>query len=277
MQYRFIYSDNGLLTDYSTQINNYISSPIDLSINHEQDKIFIGSTFPFNSCYFKISTAASGSMSPSVSYWTGSSYQAAIEVIDETEGLTKSGYLTWQINRAKSSWSREDTQDTSGDERVLHLGDVAIYDMYWTMIEFSSSNDVSLDWIGHKFINDNDLKVEYPSLGNTTLLGAISAGKIDWEEQEIRASRIVIEDLINGRVINDQGQIVDRRKLELMTVSKTAELIYQMLGDDYVDQRREAGTEYAKRLKNNHLNVDVTGNADLSIKERGFRQGYFTR
>jgi hypothetical protein len=62
-----------------------------------------------------------------------------------------------------------------------------------------------------------------------------------------------------------------------MTVSKTAELIYTMLGDDYVDQRREANGEYSRRKKLNILNIDSNGDGDLSVKERQNRQGFLYR
>jgi hypothetical protein len=277
MNYRFIYSDNGLLTDYSTPLAVYHSNPIDLEINHEQDCLYVGSPYPFNSIYFKVSTVAASSLAPTIAYWQGSAWQNAIELIDETEGFTQSGYLTWQIHRGKSSWTREDTVDSNLVERVTGLGDVSIYDMYWTKISFGASDDISLKWAGHKFITDNDLKVEYPQFGNTTLLSAIQAGKTDWDEQIVRASKLVIEDLISQRIILSSSQILDRRKLESMTVSKTAEVIYMILGDDYVDQRREASIEYARRLKSNSLNVDIDNNADLSMSERSFRQGYLYR
>jgi hypothetical protein len=275
--HRIIFSDNGLLTDYSTSLVVYHSNAIDLSINHEQDHIYIGSVYPFNSLYFKVSTIASSSIAPTISYWMGSGWQSAIELIDETNGFTGSGYLTWQIHRGKSSWQREDTVDSNEVERVSGLGDVSVYDMYWVKISFGASDDISLKWAGHKFITDNDLKVEYPQFGNSTLLAAIQSGKTDWEEQIVRASKLVIEDLVSQRVILSSSQILDRRKLESMTVSKTAELIYTILGDDYVDQRREASIEYARRLKNNQLNVDINNDADLSVQERSFRQGFIYR
>lgn len=274
---RIIFSDNGSLTDYSTALNNYHSSTTNLIVNHEQDALYVGNAYAFNGFYFKLSTFAESNLGLNCAYWIGTEFQNAIETIDETLGFTTSNYLSFQINRSKPSWKREDTQDGSGNEKVADLGDMAIYDNYWMKITFNSSGTIGLDYVGHKFINDNDLKVEYPSIVNSSLLSAIESGKTNYEEQEIRASRIVIEDLISGRVIKDQGQIIDRKKLELMTVSKTAELIYQMLGDDYVDQRREAASIYAKRLKSNALNVDLNNDGDLSLGERSFRQGYFYR
>jgi hypothetical protein len=277
MNYRFIYSANNVLIDYSKEMSVYHSDAIDLDITHDEDCLYIGSPFPFNSFFIKVSTASTVGINPMVSYWNGSTWGSSIEVIDETLGLKQSGYITFQVDRSKSSWSRDDTQLNGGGERVTGLGDVNIYDMYWAKITFDASDEVSLKWIGHNFITDNDLRVEYPSLLNSTLLGVIQSGKTDWEEQRVRASKLVVEDLTQARIILAQGQIVDRRKLESMTISKTAELIYTMLGDDYVDQRREAGIEYQRRQKQNVLNIDQNGDADLSVSERTVRQGFLYR
>lgn len=59
-----------------------------------------------------------------------------------------------------------------------------------------------------------------------------------------------------------------------MAVARTAELIYTMLGDDYVDQRASASKEYLKRVDGQILFIDTDGNADLSLREEKFRQGF---
>jgi hypothetical protein len=109
------------------------------------------------------------------------------------------------------------------------------------------------------------------------LLASIETGKTSWEEQIVRASRLVIEDLINRKVIKHQSQILDRTKLETATVSKTAEIIYRLLGDDYVDQRAAAAKQYEERISKTQLAVDLNEDGDLSLKESTFHQGFIFR
>ncbi len=274
MNYRVVYSDDGTLSDISLDINNLYGGDSSFAFVAAEDYLFLGSPYPFNSIYFKVKTAAVTTVTPSIDYWNGSEWVSSIEVQDETTGFKKSGYVTWQVNRFKSSWSREDTKHSGGGERVTGLGGVNIYDQYWTRLKLSGDAAFALTWVGHCFITDNDLKTEYPEFKSTTLLGAVESGKTTWEEQIIRASRLVIEDLIQRRIITNQSQILDRRKMESMTVSKTAEIIYNLLGDDYTDQRAAANKEYMRRVDGQILSVDLNNDGDLSLAEGRFRQGY---
>lgn len=278
MNYRTIYSNNAVLTDFSTEMANYYSGDQAFTFVAAEDYIYLGSLYPFNSVYLKFTTPiVSPGVAPSILYWNGSSWEAPVELIDETKSFTQSGYLTWQINRFKSGWNREDTVDSSGNARITGLGGVTIYDQYWARISMASNCSFALSWAGQMFITDNDLKTEFPELKNSSLMAAIETGKTTWEEQIVRASKLVVEDLINRKVITNQNQLLDRRKLESMAVSKTAELIYQMLGDDYTDQRGSANKEYLRRVDQNILNVDANNDGDLSVNESTTRQGYLYR
>jgi hypothetical protein len=277
MDFRFIFSA-GTLYDYSKEMNDYFSSTVSMDIDHTNDYLYIGSHYPFASIYFKVGTPSSLGINPSISYWNGSSWVGAVEVIDETEGFSKSGYISFQIDRFKSSWTRDDTRmGGTTTERIAGLGDLNIYDLYWLRISFDGSDEVGLSWVGHNFITDNDLKVEYPAFNNSTLIAAVESGKTNWESQIVRASRLVVEDLVQKRIIKSQNQIIDRRKLMSMTVAKTAEIIYTILGDDYLDQRREAAAEYSRRSKVSMLNIDENMDGDLDLAERKVRQGYLYR
>lgn len=274
MNYRIVYSNDGVLSDLSLDINNLYGGDSSFAFVAAEDYLFLGSPYPFNSIYFKVKTAAVTTVTPSIDYWNGSEWVSSIEVQDETTGFKKSGYVTWQINRFKSSWSREDTKDSNGSERVTGLGGLNIYDQYWVKLKLSGNAAFDLTWVGHCFITDNDLKTEYPEFKSSTLLGAVESGKTTWEEQIIRASRLVIEDLIQRRIITNQSQILDRRKMESMTVSKTAEIIYNLLGDDYTDQRAAANKEYLRRVDGQILSIDLNNDGDLSLQEGRFRQGF---
>jgi len=275
MNFRFIHDNNGTLADTSVNVNNYYSGTTgSIAFVAADDKLYIGSIQPFNSMYFKLSTAASTDGGISIKYWDGSTtWRSAVEVHDETVGFTSSGYISWQVDR-QYGWSREDTVDGSGAARIAALSSVTIYDMFWAEITFATDETFVLDWIGQIFSNDNELQTEYPELLNTSLLTAIESGKTDYEEQNVRASRILVDDLITKGIIKHQSNILDKDKLTTIAVCKVAELVYNMLGDDYIDQKREARNEYRSRLKKVLFNVDANSDADLSVGERKTKQGF---
>ena len=195
MDYRLIYSDNGTLQDLSASVSSYHVGDSAITFVNNQDAFYLGSSHPFNSIFLKLKVASVAALGVSVEYWTGSEWVSPIELIDETDGLNSSGYLTWQINRFKSSWSRDNTQNSSGVERIVGLGGINIYDKYWCRIKLATSGSFTLSWIGHQFITDNDLYAEYPEFRNTSLKGAVETGKTTWEEQIVVSSRIIIESL----------------------------------------------------------------------------------
>jgi hypothetical protein len=60
-------------------------------------------------------------------------------------------------------------------------------------------------------------------------------------------------------------------------VSKTAELIYSGLGDDYIDQKTAARNEYKSRLKKDIFKTDKNANGILEPFEERVRQGRLHR
>ncbi|MCB0421141.1 MAG: hypothetical protein KDD61_09095 [Bdellovibrionales bacterium] len=276
MNYRLLFSDNGTLTDYSYQLNNYYSGSASLAFVASQDKLYIGSLFPFNSMYFKMATGSGSDAGISIKYWDSSQWRSAVEVIDETSGLQSSGFVTWQVDR-QNGWVGEDTVNGSGVANITELSSVTIYDMHWVQVTLATDVSFDISWIGHIFCNDNDLFTEYPDFNNANLMTAIKAAKTNFEEQEVRASQILVEDLIANGTIKHESQILDRRKLINACVSKSAEIIYGILGDDYIDQKRDAMNEYKSRIKKDLFAFDINKDGDLSEAESTFRQGYVYR
>ena len=73
--------------------------------------------------------------------------------------------------------------------------------------------------------------------------------------------------------------IRDRVKEEFMlaSVQKVAELIYNGMGADYLDQKVSAQAEYKSRLNKSIYRVDTNESAILDIKEDAARSGFLSR
>ena len=276
MDFRLIHSDNAVLSDKSTALNNYYSGAASITFVAADDKLYIGSLHPFNSIYLKLSAGAGSDAGLSVKYWDSSQWRSVVEVIDETSGMQNSGYLSWQVDR-QYGWDRDDTVDANGVANIPALGNVTIYDKFWIEVSMATDVTFTMDWIGQIFSDDNELFTEYPELNNSTLLDIIKTEKTDYEEQNVRASRLLVEDLVARGIIEHQSQILDRTKMTTISVCKAAEIVYTMLGDDYLDQKRAARAEYDKRIKRGLWNVDLNGDGDLSLKETNMKQGFVYR
>jgi len=68
MDFRFLYSDNSVITDYSTDMNNYYGGTATLTFVAADDKLYIGSLHAFNSIYLKPSVMAGSAAGISIKY-----------------------------------------------------------------------------------------------------------------------------------------------------------------------------------------------------------------
>jgi hypothetical protein len=278
---RVIHSDNGTLIDISRKVGKYQSGSHPMTFVAAEDALFIGSLVPFNHLYFKLGTTVNTAASNmSISTWDGSEFKPVVDIQDETETtapLAQSGHLTWTPNRLHS-WHREHTED-NGTERITGLGGITVYDNYWLKITFDADLDAGLEieWLGQLFSDDEMLGAEYPDLVRSNVLTAFKSGKTDWQEQHVKASEIVIQDLVRKGVILEKGQILDRDKLSLASVSKCAEIIFGAFGDDYAEDKIRARNEYEKRLDLSVYHQDADNDAIIDRSEVGTRTGFLDR
>ena len=186
MNNRIIFSDNGSLIDWSVKLNNYFTGHHTFTLNHSEDYIYIGSRLPFNHQYFNLSKFNTNTSVISVQYWEGNEWIECVEVVDETEGFKKSGFIQFTPNK-RYSWCMESTNYES--DIVEGLEDVVIYDRYWVRLKFSATlTETKIDWVGNIFCSDDDIYSEYPDLAKQEVLTSFKSGKCNWEEQRVKAS-----------------------------------------------------------------------------------------
>jgi len=265
---RFFHKDNTLLKDYSTQLENYHANSAVIDYVLTEDALYVGAELPFNSLFFDVKTANDQAANITIQYWDGSAWRDTVETIDESNKLFNSGHITWTTSKSYN-WAKDDT------ERVTDLTSITVYDLYWLKITFSATLNplTELNWIGSKFCDTNDLAGEYSLFSKTNFISAYETGKTDWGKEIVLASRLLIEDLIDRNAIQSGEQLLERRKLKDVCVSKTAEIIFKNLGDDYDDDRKKAKQEYESRLNKKNFSVDLNQNARLDTREKGMVTG----
>ena len=279
MNYRIIHSDNGTLKDLSVNLNKYTSGSEIIPLEVANDYLYVGARFPFNSFYTIVKEVNAIPSTISIEYWDGNEWKSAIEVLDQTEGLAKSGKISF-VPSKQYGWMMDDTvhsNDTT--EEIEGLGNIVIYDHYWIRLKVSATltPTTELSWTGVNFASDADLFLEYPLFDSTSMMNAYKSGKTSWQDQIVTASALVVEDLISKKIIKGQEQILDTDKLRSVTVSKTAQIIYKALGDDYNDEKEAVTKEYYSRLNKSIFHVDENSNARLDERETRLTQGYIYR
>lgn len=257
MQNRILFCNNGTLEDLTEALNNYHDATTSKAWVGNEDALYIGSRFPFAEKYFKV---ANGTGTLTVQYWNDGAFREVVDSQDNTAGFSQAGYLKFTPDR-DYAWTIADTEDMS------ELSDLTIYDMYWIKVTLSADDTIDLDWIGDLFCTEADLESEFPDLSRSEVKTAFKAGKTDWEEQRVKGTGLVIEDLISRDLIQSSSQIFEVERLKHVTVSKSAEVIYSAFGTSYVDDMSRAHKQYAQRLSKVRPRVDADGDGREDLAE----------
>lgn len=257
---RIIYSDNGVLTDYSVKLNDfrYLSGAIPMVAS--EDILYVGSDLPFNHRYIEMGTVNTNSISLLVDLWDGKQWEAAVDIIDQTSGLAQSGHLSWQKSKYEN-WVRDDT------DKVTGLTSIVIYNMYWARIKVSAnlSAGTTLSFMGQKFSDDASLAGYWPELTvANTYLQWPKQPKTTWDEQHYEATEVIIRDLKKKGEIATSAQVLNWELFKEASSHKTAEIIMNSFGKDYVELRDKAAKYYDDALnmfifhtdKNNNTLID---------------------
>lgn len=275
---RIIFSDNGTLIDYTQDLNDFRSGTVALDVVAAQDALYIGSILPFNHLFFEVSTANDQTSAVTIKNWWASNWHDCFDIMDATKTsgktLAQSGVIQWSTDNFKGwdRWSRNDSTN-------LGLQTLNIFDRYWVKIIFSGNlkATTALKYIGHKFSNDTALYGYYPDLNQNALRTAFASGKTSWDEQHYQAASELIDYLNATNVILTKDQLLDSALFEKASIHKTAEIIYQGLGKDYIGHSTRAYNKFKKAMDIKTFRTDKNGDANLTGCEFGHNVGELYR
>lgn len=235
--------------------------------------LYIGAAVPFNALWFEFGSLNSVASTPTVKIWFGNAWTDAVDVIDDTEGMTKTARLSWNTDQFKG-WDRVQSSET-----VSGLSSFKIYWKYWVRLSWSASftAGTTLKYVGQKFSDDDTLFSFYPDLSNTDIMTGFETGKSNWDEQHYMAAEHIIRDLTKRGVIRAAGQIMDWTIFQAASCHKLAEMVYRAFGQPYIDQMAGARKDYEDALDARFLNVDKNLSGSLDQEETAISTGFGTR
>lgn len=273
---RIFFSDNGTINDLSLNLNDFRNGTEVIDYVAAEDYIYIASFLPFNHKQFDVGVVNQTTTAVSVDIWDGSTWNAAVDVIDRTSSggvsLAQDGVISWSTDIDKT-WQRErESVDVTGLSTAP-----AVYDMYWVRLSWSAdfTATMSLKFIGQKFSVDTDLYSYYPDLNSTSIQGAFESGKTDWNDQHYIAAQHIVRDLKKNDSLISADQIMDFDLFEETAVHAVAMIIYWGLGQ--FEMHDKAKAKYEDNLKLGFLNLDMNADGRLEPRERVIRQGFLTR
>jgi hypothetical protein len=275
---RVIFNDNGTLTDVSAAVGDFRTGSLTPVYTTGEDYLYIGSEYPFNHKWIDVGTANAVASTVSVSIWNGSSWVAAVDVMDGTKASTASlsqdGFLRWSIDHLTATWSPEE-QSTN----VTGLTGTYISNFYWVRLSWNATltAGATITYIGNKFSNDDQLFSFYPDLNNADLMTQFEAAKTDWNEQAYAASDALIRELKRRGVIFSRSQVFDYEVLNEPAIHKTAAIIYGGMGPAFTERATAAREAYGKAIDLGYFNVDKDADGVLTPEEKTETTGWLGR
>lgn len=259
--------------DFSPKVNDFRAGTQNFAYT-AGSYLYVGSILPFNNLWFEMGTLNVNATTLTVKIWWGNAWHDAVDVIDETVGLTVNGRIVWNTDRLKG-WDIEQTsEDISGG-----LSSFKIYNHFWVRLDWSAdfSGGSTLKYVGQKFATDAKLYSMYPDLNNTQLLTSFAASKTSWDEQHYMAAEQIVRDLKKADIIKSRSQILDYSLFQDAACHKVAEIAYVALGRPYFDQLQEARKQYKEAMNMKFFGVDLNQNGSLDQVERATSTGFMRR
>lgn len=229
------------------------------------DKLYLGFRKPFASRYFAMDTLNTNPSVLSVKYWDGEAFVSVEDLIDQTRGFTKSGFVAW--TNPDSNWDKK---------AISPISDV---ELYW--IEISVSADMSagtkIQGILNIFCDDELLATYYPDLINDTRW--IPANQTNFLPQYVSAKDEIVTRLRQGQIIQDESQVLDVNTVAVAATHAAAWIIMNPTarGEEDRDNVKEARKAMIDSLSKVNFDFDYNNDGEISESEKGQGFRFFPR
>lgn len=267
---------NPILEDKSKLLTDVMARSL-VFANTSSDYLYIASEVPFNHMFFEVESANAISSSVVIELWDGTDWIQAVDVIDETStngvSLSESGIIRFVRDR-EETWAFE--QDSF---EIPELASTKIYSKYWSRWSWSDdlTGTTELSYIGHRFCDQKDLYLHYPSLDSQTMRDLFETGKSSWARELVKGSEAMVRDLKRRHRLIKPEQILDYGLYADAAAHATAELIFAAQGQGFVDDATRARTAYKKAIDMVYAGIDVNMSGNMERAEHAFRQNWMTR
>lgn len=255
--------------DISTAVNDYRAGTYALNYSNP-NYLYIAANCPFNNLWIELSTPAVDAGKPVIEVWYNGVWSEVVDITDQTNGLTKSGRISWALH-IDNGWDEEQKSEDVG------LLSFQIYNKYWMRIKWPSDFTAGVAYIGQKFSDDNLMSSMYPDLMQSPILSGFKAGKTTWDEQHFMASEAIVKEIKRRNFADHAGQIMDWTVFEEAGAHKVAEIVYQAFGAPYRDHAIEAKKRFQNEINSRFMVLDVDKNGHIEPSEITRKSGFMTR
>jgi len=242
------FSDNGLFTDYSLELENYLQDNAviemvaaeDKMMVAAEDKIFIGYYKPFNTLYIEMSEANTNAGEMSIKYYNGTDF-TAIDSTDKSKQMTRSGFVKWD---KPSDWASS----------LINT-----VDKYW--IEVSASTDFS---VGTSFAGINIVfSDDYDLLEKSSEIARYKGSANSFIAYHQGARNEIVQEIRNSGRYKISGDIkTDLNALDILEPEQLREASkYIALKEIYFDKSDHVDDKYFQK----YIDYDRRAKAAMNV------------
>lgn len=248
-----LHDDNATFTDHSDSAADYIRDEFSLDLIAAEDYLYIGYHKPFNTTFIAMTTPNVNSNTLTAEYHDGSTW-VTVELIDDTKGFTRNGFLMWNKDNMKEV-------TVNGKSK------------FFMRLKPSADHSATVyRGINILFADDNALKQEFSEIDNDTLL---PAGETSHLNRHVGARNTIVQMLRNkGYEKNDTASnklkninafdLHDVEYVRQAAVMLTLSNIFFMLSDNKEDTWWSKYEEYQDKFEESFklIRLPVDSNDD---------------
>lgn len=248
----------GVFTDHSDDACDFSRDDFTATLE-TTDYLYIGFRKAIGGIYVELTTPNTVANSLTVEAYNGSTW-TAIDVRDETKGLTRSGYISVDRNSLKETTVNGSTK-------------------YWVRLKPSSDHtETAIRGINLVFSDDASLKTHFPDIDREEIIPAGSKSQIiahqsarDEIIQELR-NRGHIKITATGFENIDQWDLLDIYEIRLASTYKALANVFFSLADNPQDkwytQYLYFAERYQRLIGGLKLSIDTNDNGKADTEEK---------
>lgn len=216
---------------------------------------YVGFYGKFSARYFHLGVANTNPATLSIDYWDGSAWFPVEDKIDQTNGLTQSGFIHW---------------NNLDDWKASAQSPIADVDLYWIRISTSAnlSAGTTLQAVVNLYCDNEMVRAYYPELISDTRY--LPTNRTDFLEQYQAAKDLVVLRARQRKLIQDESQIIDLNDVAAASVHAAAKIILQPIAtsDEMRQRLKDASDEFDNEIGQLSLSVDQNADGVVDDSER---------
>lgn len=219
---------------------------------------------PFTTRHFNLSVPNTAATTVTIKIYDGTSFVLAKDIVDQTDGFTKSGFISWiNIN----------------DWRLAELDPIPDRELFWVELTVSVDLDAGteLQSVLNLFSDESQLRALYPEIATDTRY--LPPGRTDFVEQLKAGTDQVILRLKQDKLIKDESIILDINEVALAATHATAWVILNPISRDDADKEsaKKAFDDMNSSLNDVRLTMDFNESGVIDEEEEHIGDVFLVR